>query len=206
MKSVVEKGKVCALRRWLDGLYLCSGSLAAMAIALICLLVLCQVCLNAIDRISGLLTGSAIGLTIPSYADFTGFFLAAASFLALAYTLHRGEHIRVTLILSRSSAGVRHFLEIWCLLAASGVTLYFSWYTLLLVRESYIYHDLSPGMIAVPIWIPQTAMLLGLVILAIALIDGLISTLIKRPSARVRLEADENATEITATEASTCRK
>ena len=206
MKSVVEKGKVCALRRGLDVLYLFSGSLAATAIALICLLVLIQVCLNAIDRISGLLTGSAIGLTIPSYADFTGFFLAAASFLALAYTLHSGEHIRVTLILSRCSAGIRHFLEIWCLLAASGVTLYFSWYTLLLVRESYIYHDLSPGMIAVPIWIPQTAMLLGLVILAIALIDGLISTLIKRPSTRVRLEVDENATEITATEASTCRK
>ncbi len=74
---------------------------------------------------------------------------------------------------------------------AGGVTLYFSWYTFLLVRESYLYHDLSPGMIAVPIWIPQSAMLLGLIVLAIALIDGLISTILNG-SASVNTEATEH--------------
>ena len=52
--------------------------------------------LNLIDRISSLLTGQAIGLTIPSYADFTGFFLAASSFFALAHTHREGGHIRVS--------------------------------------------------------------------------------------------------------------
>jgi TRAP-type C4-dicarboxylate transport system permease small subunit len=165
-----------ALRRGLNLLYLTSGWLAAASIAAICLLVLCQVCLNAIDRLSTLLTGSAIGLTIPSYADFTGFFLAAASFLALAYTLREGGHIRVSLILSHLHGKLRHALEIWCLLLCSGVTLYFSWYALLLVKESYEYHDLSSGMIAVPIWIPQAAMLVGLVVLSIALLDELFQT------------------------------
>ncbi len=167
-----------SLRKSLERLYLTSGWCAATFLALICLLVLVQVSLNAIDRISGLLVGSAIGLTIPSYSDFTGFFLAAASFLALAYTLRQGEHIRVTLFLSRCNERVRHWLEIWCLSLTSAVTLYFAWYSLLLVRESYIYHDLSPGMIAVPIWIPQTAMFLGLLILSIALLDSLFTTLV----------------------------
>ncbi len=141
------------------------------------LLVLCQVCLNAVDRLSGLLMGSAIGLTIPSYADFTGFFLAAASFLALAYTLRSGGHIRVTLILTRLNEKLRHIFEIWSLLFCSAVAVYFTCYTFLLIRESYIYNDLSSGMIAVPIWIPQSSMLIGLIVLSIALIDELISVI-----------------------------
>jgi TRAP-type C4-dicarboxylate transport system permease small subunit len=182
--------KTHILRRGLNTLYLTSGWLAAVNIAAICLLVLCQVCLNAIDRLSTLLTGSAIGLTIPSYADFTGFFLAAASFLALAYTLREGGHIRVALILSHLHGTLRQVLEVWCLLLCSGVALYFSWYTLLLVRESYQYNDLSSGMIAVPIWIPQSAMLGGLVVLSIALLDELFQSLCGRKPCYV--DAGEN--------------
>ena len=170
-----EENKI--LRKGLDKLYLASGWLAAASIMVIFLLVLCQVCLNAVDRLSGLLMGSAIGLTIPSYADFTGFFLAAASFLALAYTLRSGGHIRVTLILTRLNEKLRHIFEIWSLLFCSTVAVYFTCYTFLLIRESYIYNDLSSGMIAVPIWIPQSSMLIGLIVLSIALIDELISVI-----------------------------
>jgi TRAP-type C4-dicarboxylate transport system permease small subunit len=161
------------LRRSLNGLYLGSGRLAAGFLAAICLLVVCQVSLNLLDRISTLVTGSAIGLTIPSYADFTGFFLAAASFLALAHTLRQGGHIRVTLVISLFGKKARHIFEIWCLLLATATTIYFTWYIFSLTRESYIYNDLSPGMVAVPLWIPQSAMLIGLIILSIALLDEL---------------------------------
>ncbi len=178
----MEPAKSNLLRKCLNTLYLGSGWLAAACIAAICLLVVCQVCLNLADRLSSAITGSAIGLTIPSYADFTGFFLAAASFLALAHTLRQGGHIRVTLIISHLNKPLRHILETWCLLLATGVTLYFSWYTFTLIQESYIYHDLSPGMIAVPIWIPQSAMFAGLVVLSIALIDELTGALLgKKP-------------------------
>jgi len=47
------------------------------------------------------------------------------------------------------------------------------------VYESFIYNDLSSGMIAVPLWIPQSAMFLGLVILSISLIDDFITLLMK---------------------------
>ncbi len=171
------KDRTTLLRRSLNGLYLGSGWLAAVFIAAICLIVVCQVGLNLLDRLASLLTGEAIGLTIPSYADFTGFFLAAASFLALAYTLRQGGHIRVTLVISHLGKRARHILEIWCLLLATGITTYFTWYIFALTRESFIYNDLSPGMVAVPIWIPQAAMLLGLIILSIALLDELTAAL-----------------------------
>lgn len=159
------------MRKFLDSLYLASGWLAAVFISAIAALVVAQVCLNLIDRVSSLMTGTAIGLTIPSYADFTGFFLAAASFLALAHTLKQGAHIRVTLFVSHLPATIARALEFWCIGAAALISIYFSWYTAILVRESYQYHDLSPGMIAVPLWIPQTAMLFGLIILSISLVD-----------------------------------
>ena len=168
------------MRPFLNRLYLFSGWLAAGFIAAICLLVVVQVCLNLVDRISTITTGTAIGLTIPSYADFTGFFLAAASFLALAHTFREGGHIRVTLLISHLPSKAASLLEFWCLGAAAAVSCYFTWYTALLVWESYDFHDLSPGMIAIPLWIPQSAMLLGLAILSVALIDELLCFLMGR--------------------------
>lgn len=161
------------MRRFLDRLYRWSGALAASFIALICLLVFAQVMLNLVDRIATLSTGSAIGLAIPSYADFTGFFLAASSFLALAYTLREGGHIRVLLVIQNLGSKSRHLIEIWCVALALFTTAYFAYYTAGLVYESILYNDLSPGIVAVPIWIPQSAMLAGLVVLAIALADEL---------------------------------
>ena len=163
------------MRRWLDVLYKGSCWLGAGSIALICLLVVCQVLLNLLDRISTLLTGSAIGLTIPSYADFTGFLLAAASFLSLAYTLRQGAHIRVVLLVGRLPEKLQRLVEIWCIGFGLAISLYFTWYTAMLTYESYTYNDLSSGMIAVPIWIPQAAMLFGLFVLSVALLDELVA-------------------------------
>jgi len=165
------------MRAALNGLYRLSGWLAAFFILAICLLVFAQVLLNLVDRLSSLFTGSAVGLAIPSYADFTGFFLAAASFFALAHTLREGGHIRVSLLIQYAGPGMRRILELWCATLAATVAIYFSWYAALLVHESYVYHDLSSGMIAVPIWIPQAAVLAGLVVLSIALLDEVWSIL-----------------------------
>lgn len=165
------------MRTCLEWIYRASFWFGACCIALICLLVVSQVILNSLDRISTLLTGSAIGLTIPSYADFTGFLLAAASFMSLAYSLRQGAHIRVTLVVGRLPASFRWPVQLWCISFSFAVSLYFTWYTAKLTHESYTYHDLSAGMIAVPIWIPQTAMLLGLLVLTIALLDELVTVL-----------------------------
>jgi len=162
------------MRLFLDGLYKVSGWAAAFFIFAICAVVIAQVFLNLVDRVFGSVFDGAIGLTIPSYADFTGFFLAAASFLALAYTLREGGHIRVSLLLHNLPLKVQHAFEIWCLSLVAAITLYFTYYTGSLVYESWSYGDLSSGMVAVPIWIPQSSILVGAGILAIALIDELV--------------------------------
>lgn len=165
------------MRNFLNLLYKASGWAAALCILTICTLVMAQVILNLIDKIAGAVFDTAIGLTIPSYSDFTGFFLAGASFLALAYTLREGGHIRVTLFLQQLPHKYQHVAEVWCLSLVLFITGFFTWYTGSLVVESWVFDDLSSGMIAVPLWIPQSSILVGLAILSIALLDELLCIL-----------------------------
>lgn len=165
------------MRKLLDRLYRASGALAAVFLAAICGVVLLQVGANLIDAFADWLTGEPIGLVVPSYAEFAGFFLAAASFLALAYTLRAGGHIRVSLVIQHLSRVRRRWVELWCTAAAAALSAYFAFYSILLVLESIEYGDVSPGMVAVPLWLPQSGIALGLVILTVALVDELVEIL-----------------------------
>lgn len=165
------------MRSVLNLLYKAGGWAAAFCLVSICVLVMGQVTLNLIDKVSGAFFDTAIGLTIPSYSDFTGFFLVGASFLALAYTLREGGHIRVSLVLQQLPQKFQHIAEIWCLGLVLSITVFFTWYSGSLVYESWFYNDLSSGMVAVPIWIPQSSIFVGLAILSIALLDELVCVL-----------------------------
>ncbi|MFK8083656.1 MAG: TRAP transporter small permease [Granulosicoccus sp.] len=161
------------MRRILDFIYNLSGAIAAALIASICLLVTAQVILNLTTK----LLGTSASYSIPSYADFAGFFLAASSFLALAYTFTQGGHIRVTLFLGRVSTTPRWIAEIVSISIATVVTLFIFWHMTKLAHESYIYGDVSPGMVVIHLWIPQGVVCIGILILTIALIDTLIQTI-----------------------------
>lgn len=174
------------MRGVLDRLYQASGALAALCLAAIAVVVLAQVAANLIDTLWRWASGTPIGLVIPSYAEFAGFFLAAASFFALAYTLRHGGHIRVTLALQALPPRPRRLAEVWCLAVATTLAGYFAVYMVRLCLESWHFADMSTGMVAVPIWIPQSAMALGLVVLTIALADELVSVLAGRRPAYER--------------------
>lgn len=159
------------MRKALDRLYAVSGAIGAVFIVAICVTVLIQVSFNILDKVAQLLTGTAIGLVLPSYAEFAGYFLAAATFFALADTLQKGEHIRVTLIIQTMPKTIRRLSEGWCCFLGSAVSGYFTYWAFNLTYESWEFNDLSPGIIAVPLWIPQLAMALGLVCMTICFVD-----------------------------------
>jgi len=165
------------MRTILDHLYRISGGLAAVCLTIICLIVVAQVAGRVIDGIANVATGHRIGLLVPSAAEFSGFFLAAASFLALAYTLRHDGHIRVSLLITRFTGKVRHGIEVWCLFFAAALAGFFSWHTVLLVLDSIKFGEVSFGMVPVPLWIPQSFMALGLIVLTIAVVDDLVSVL-----------------------------
>lgn len=169
------------MRRALDALYTASGWAAALCIVAICAVVSAQVVLNTLDKIRAGLGMVPLGLTIPSYSTFTGFFLAAASFLALAATLKAGGHIRVTLLTGRLAAGPARALEGLALAMGAAAAAFFAWHAAMLTWDSWRFGDMSPGLLALPIWPPQAAMALGLAVLTIALVDELAAVLRGRP-------------------------
>ena len=160
------------MRKLLDGVYTGSGLLSAGLIAAICLLVTAQVVLNLVTKYGPF----EVNLTIPSYADFAGYMLAASSFLALAYTLTRGGHIRVTMVLNAMPVRLRLVSESLCLALGAAIAGFASYYMYLLTHESYEFGDMSSGIIAIPLYIPQSAVLAGLVILTVALVDLTLQT------------------------------
>jgi len=153
------------MRKFLDWLYTGSGVLAGVFLVLIAALSLAQIC------------GRLLGFAAYSFDDFAGFCMAASSFLGLAHTYRRNEHIRVALLIDRFSGGTRRVLETLCLTASTFLIGYFAWYAADMVLTSYQIDDVSQGLVAVPLWLPQGGMALGLAIITIALLDDLITVL-----------------------------
>ena len=111
---------------------------------------------------------------VPGTDAYAGYCMAGSGFLALAHTLKRREHIRVTLLLEHSSAAGKHALELWSLAVAALLALLFAIFSVRLAYQSWDFNDISTASDATPLWIPQLAMAAGTVILAIALVDELI--------------------------------
>jgi TRAP-type C4-dicarboxylate transport system permease small subunit len=114
------------------------------------------------------ITARLVHWDIPGLDAYAGYAIAAALFLALPATLVRGEHIRVTLVLDRLPARWRGMLELWCLAAALALSVYLAWFAVRLVWVSRVTHDISTGSDATPLWIPQLAMAVGCIGLAVA--------------------------------------
>src|SRR6478735_12136798 len=90
------------LRKFLDLTYDAAGYMAAFFMVGILLMVLASV------------IGRLAGFNLRGSDAYAGYAMAAASFLALAHTLKRGEHIRVTLFLERFGGRLKRPLDIWC--------------------------------------------------------------------------------------------
>ncbi|MEM7488254.1 MAG: TRAP transporter small permease [Pseudomonadota bacterium] len=159
------------MRRGLDTLYQGAAVLAAAFIAGLCLLIVAQVLLNAGTRL-----GLPLPPTIPSYADFAGYMLTAGTFLALPWTLRSGGHVRVSLVTSRLPARAAWAVELVVLALAAAMVGYALWFAVLLAEESHRFGDTSPGIVPIPLWIPQIAMVLGMGLLLVALVDSLVET------------------------------
>ena len=150
------------MRSLLDALY---DSAAALA-ALFMVALLGMVLLSIVSR--------QLHFHVPGTDAYAGYLMAGAGFLALAHTLKRGEHIRVTLLLNALRGGGRKALELWALAVASLLALLFAFYSARLAWQSHVFHDISTGSDATPLWIPQLAMALGTAVLAIAFLDELV--------------------------------
>lgn len=153
-------------RRLLNGLYLLGGIVGAIAmIAMLGVIVAQMAC-----RWSG--------IAFPGSTDYAGYLMAASSFFALAYTLNTGSHIRVNLLLTALGRH-RRWGELWCFGIAALLSTYFARYAVKANILSEKLNDISQGQDATPIWIPQVAMSIGAILLAIAIWDNLMRLIVQ---------------------------
>ncbi|HNV61022.1 MAG TPA: TRAP transporter small permease [Rhodoferax sp.] len=150
------------MRKVLNALYDGAAAVAALFMVGLLVMVLLSVC------------GRQFNFYVPGTDAYAGYLMAASGFLALAHTLKRGEHIRVTLILSALSGRWKKGMEVWALVFATALSGMFAFYSCKLSWQSRMFNDISTGSDATPLWIPQIGMAVGTVILAIAFLDELV--------------------------------
>src|ERR1051325_8070965 len=150
------------MRVFLDRLYLLSGYLAGGFM------------LAIFGLMMALSAGRPLGLNIPPPDDFVSWCMAPMGFLGLAPSFRSGEMIRVGLLIDKLPEKSRHWVELVCLVIGIGFIAFFAFYACQLVSDSWRFHEMSQGVISIPMWIPQIGYAAGLIILLIAFIDEFI--------------------------------
>ena len=155
-----------ALRRILDGLYLGGGIVAACFLVAILIIIVLQ------------MLARWTGQVFPGATDYAGYCMATASFLAFAYALNHGAHIRVSLVLS-AMGSKRRWGETFCFAVGTVIASYFAWYAVKGTYWSWKLNEISQGLDKTPVWIPQLSMAAGAILLAIAFWDHLVQLIFR---------------------------
>jgi TRAP-type C4-dicarboxylate transport system permease small subunit len=169
------------MRKILDFLYDAAGYLAAFFVLAIFVLMIAQTVLRE------------VGLKSGGMDDLVAWSCAASAFLAFAHTFRYGDFVRVTILIEKLGPGARRWQEAASLAIAAAFTGYLAWWAVKYVYESWLYKDMSQGLIVVPIWIPQLSFSIGAVLLFVAVVDQLVTVLLGAKPIYVRLTEERHA-------------
>ena len=130
-----------------------------------------------------ILTGIAsriFGFYIRGLAEYSGYSMAASSFLALAYTFGEKGHIRITLFLEKSKEKIKRLLELWCLFVASFFSGFLSYYFIKMLIISIQFGERSEGADEIYIWIPQLSVAIGSTIFFVCVLHNFILSILNK--------------------------
>ena len=153
------------LRRTLDRLYALGGTLAALCVLTIFLLML------------GASAGRLLDWRVSWVNDVVAWLCAAAAFLGMAYSFRNGDFVRVTLVLEAVSPKARQMLEVISLLVAAVAIAYLGYWAARFTYESWEFNEIAGNMVAIPIWIPQISFVVGSALLVLAVLDECVQVL-----------------------------
>jgi TRAP-type C4-dicarboxylate transport system permease small subunit len=153
---------------YLKNLYQLSGYIAAIFLIFIAIFILTGI------------ASRLFGFYIRGLAEYSGYCMAASSFLALAYTFREKGHIRITLFLEKSNKKIKRILELWCLSVATFFSGFLSFYFIKMLIISIDFKERSEGADEIYIWIPQTAAAIGSTIFFICVLHNFILLILKK--------------------------
>ena len=148
---------LCKLDKFLNSLYRYSGYVASFFL----ILILVSIVIGITSRI--------FGFYIRGLTEYSGYSLATASFLALAYTFNENAHIRITLFLEKATGRLLRFLTVWCLAVSTFFSGFLAFYFIKMWIVSIQLAERSQGADEILLWIPQTGVALGSIIFFICI-------------------------------------
>ena len=160
-------GVLRGLRVGLDLLYRLAEFIAALCMIAILALIVLQMLARWSSEV------------FPGAPEYAAYFMAAASFMGFGAALNRGAHIRVSLLLNAVGPKMKRYVDIWCFAVASATMWYFVWHARQFVYWSWKFNDISQAQDKTALWIPQSVMIIGGALLAIALTDNLVNLIFK---------------------------
>ena len=153
------------LRRTLARLFDAAGALGAACVVAIFLLMI----------VAGV--GRQVNLRVSGINDIVAWLCAAAAFLAMAHAFRHGDFVRVTLVLEWVPPPVRRWMDAVCLAIATVAVGYLTYWATAFTWESYEFAEVATGLVAIPIWIPQSTFVVGCWLLMLAVLDELVTVL-----------------------------
>ncbi len=159
---------LCKLDNYLRILYRLSGYAAAIFLILVASFILTGIASRIFD------------FYIRGLAEYSGYSMAASSFLALAYTFGEKGHIRITLFLERSKENTRKFLELWSLFVGTFFSGFLSFYFIKMLIISVKFKERSEGADEILIWIPQLSVAIGSTIFFICVLHNFAISIFKK--------------------------
>ena len=111
--------------------------------------------------------------------ELMGYLMVAVVMFGLGETVRRGDHINVDLVTARLGPRGQVLARIWglvAMIAVAAVLLVRSWD---MVAFSRMVDLLSEGYLAMPIWIPQSSLLVGFVLMILASVNQLLRILFR---------------------------
>ena len=159
---------LCKIDKFLNSLYRYSGYIASFFLIRILVFIFTGIA----SRI--------FGFYIRGLTEYSGYSLASASFLAIAYTFNENAHIRITLFLEKAKGKLLKFLTFWCLGVSTFFSGFLAFYFIKMWFVSIQLAERSQGADEILLWIPQTGVAIGAIIFFVCILHNFLKLFIKK--------------------------
>lgn len=162
-------------------------------------LILLRDFISRILDLAGILAGFLVGVIgfivtwgvisryffIPSYwvEPYSIYLFVASSFLGASYAMKKGEHVSVDILTSAFPPTVRKVVDLFTSIIALIFFIYLTWRSMLMVSHSYQNGTKDLSILEIHLWIPQSFVPLGSLLLCLSLIWHMINVLLRTEKA-----------------------
>jgi len=108
------------------------------------------------------------GLAFVGADEMAGYAMALATSWALSFAFFQGSHIRVNVLYSGCSPRVRAVLDTLAIAAMAGMVALLAWQVWAITFDSWTFGSVSNTPLRVPLWLPQCALLVGILLFLVS--------------------------------------